>query len=128
MTPETSTESILVNVRRRPGDRLRADCRLADLTRVGWDYISGGRQRKSQWHVYAYVMCDRIVAGRVGHSCSHGPPPHRIKICVTRKYNEKIWPVISERVGPKPLPRKRKRNMKRKRRRERKRIEALARV
>lgn len=126
MTLESpASESVVVNVRRRPADRRRADCCLAEISRLKWGYISGGLQRRSQWHVYGYVMCDRMIAGKVAHSCKHGPPPHKIKVCITKKYNEKIWPLISEKVGSKPPPRKAKRNAWRKRRRARKRLAAL---
>jgi hypothetical protein len=112
-------------VRRQPADRRLADYRLADVSRLRWDYIGGGKRQKSQWHVYGFVMCDGMIDGKVAHSCQHGPPPHKIKVCITKKYNEKIWPVISEKVGVKPEPRKQKRNAKRRRRRERKRLAAL---
>jgi hypothetical protein len=115
MSLETAEpESVLVNVRRGPADRRRADYRLSDISRMKWGYISGGLQHRSQWHVYGFVMCDAMISGKVAHSCKHGPAPHRIKICVTKKHNEKIWAVISEKVGPKPMPRRAKRRMKRK--------------
>jgi hypothetical protein len=129
MSFETPSPGILVNVRRRPADRLRADYRLSDISRMRWDYISGGLSRRSQWHVYGYVMCDAKISGKVAHSCKHGPPPHKIKICVTKKHNENIGPLISEKVGPKPMPRRSKRRLKRLRRRLKRRTnEALARV
>lgn len=130
MTPEApAPESIVVNVRRQPADKLRADYRLSDISRMEWGFFSGGRSRRTQWHVYAYVMCDAMISGKVGHSCKHGPPPHKIRICITKKYNEKIWPVISEKVGPKPAPRRSKRRLKRLRRKLRRRAnEAAARV
>ena len=30
------------------------------------------------------------------HVRVHGPPPHRIKLCITKKGNEKFWRVIEE--------------------------------
>jgi hypothetical protein len=100
----------LVQVRRQPGDWRLAAYRLSDIARLRWDFVGGGIRRKSQWHVYGFVMCNGMVHGRIAHSCAHGPPPHRIKVCITRKYNEKIWPLISTKVGPKPLPRRRRRS------------------
>jgi hypothetical protein len=41
-------------------------------------------------------MCDGMIAGKLAHSCEHGPPPHRIKVCVTKKGNEKFWRAIEE--------------------------------
>ena len=35
-----------------------------------------------------------MIVGAVAHSCRHGPPPHRIKICITKIDNKKIWPEI----------------------------------
>jgi hypothetical protein len=54
------------------------------------------------------VMCDGMQSGRLAHSCKHGPPPHKVKVCITRKYNEKAWPLILAKVGPKPEPRRAK--------------------
>ena len=44
-------------------------------------------------------MCDGMIAGDLAHRCAHGPPPHRIKVCITKKGNEKIWGVIAD-VAP----------------------------
>lgn len=69
--------------------------RLADV--AGWHLsdISGGRQaaaNRNYWH--GYVMCDGMIEGEVGHSCVHGPAPHRIKVCVVKRGNESAWPHI----------------------------------
>jgi hypothetical protein len=86
-----------------------ADYRLSDVARLRWDYIGGGIQQRSAWHVYGYVMCDATLSGKIAHSRKHGPPPHRVKVCITKKYNEDVWPLILTKVGPKPEPRRRKR-------------------
>jgi hypothetical protein len=40
--------------------------------------------------VHAYVQCDaELLRGELPHSCVHGPPPHRIKVCVVAKDNTK---------------------------------------
>jgi hypothetical protein len=109
-----SSASDIVRVRRQPGHWRLADYRLSDVSRMRWGYIGGGLRRRTQWHVYGFVMCDAMVSGKLGHSCKHGPPPHRIKVCITKKYNEKIWPKIAEKVGPKPIPRRQQRRMRRK--------------
>src|SRR5437764_882387 len=31
------------------------------------------------------------IARPVGHSCRHGPPPHHIKVCITKIDNRKTW-------------------------------------
>lgn len=107
-------EAAIVKVRRQPGDWRLAEYRLADVRRLRWDYIGGGIQRRSQWHAYGYAMCDGMIGGRIAHSCRHGPPPHRVKVCITKKYNEAVWPLILEKVGPKPEPRRRKRRRRKK--------------
>lgn len=114
-------EAVIVKVRRQPGDWRLADYRLSDVKRLRWDDIGGGMQRRSQWHVYGYVMCDGMLSGKIGHSCIHGPAPHRIKVCVTKKYNEAVWPMIAEKVGEKPKPRgcNWRKRLKAKRRRDR---------
>lgn len=33
------------------------------------------------------VWCDGMVEGELDHSCEHGPPPHRVKVCVVAKDN-----------------------------------------
>ena len=96
----------LVQVRRQPGDWLLARYELDKITGMQWSRVAGGMHRRSQLHVYGYVWCNEKVDGRVAHSCRHGPPPHKIKICVTKKYNEKIWPEILRVVGPKPPTRR----------------------
>jgi hypothetical protein len=90
MDMETSTT---VWVRRQYNDKdNRAAYRLSDID--GWHLsdVSGGRQdvaNRAYWH--AYVMCDAMIEGQVGHSCTHGPAPHRIKICVVKKDNDAAW-------------------------------------
>jgi hypothetical protein len=37
-----------------------------------------------------------MIAGDLAHSCEHGPPPHRIKVCITKKGNEKFWRTIEQ--------------------------------
>jgi hypothetical protein len=99
-------ETIIVQVRRQPGDWRLARYELAKISALKWGFVGGGLQRRSAWHVYGYVWCNEKIDGRVAHSCQHGPPPHHIKVCVTSKFNEKIWRRIVEIVGPKPLPRR----------------------
>ena len=59
--------------------------------------ISGGVQHRANRHyLHAYVMCDGMIARELAHRCEHGPPPHRIKVCITKKGNEKFWRTIEE--------------------------------
>ena len=83
-------------VRRQWNDADRcAAYRLSDVD--GWHFssISGGvRVRANRAYLHAYVMCDQMIEGELGHSCSHGPAPHRIKVCIVQKGNEEAWPHV----------------------------------
>jgi hypothetical protein len=103
-----TAETVIVKVRRQPQDWRLADYRLTDVSGLRWGKTSGGTQRRYQLHVYGYVMCDAMLSGKIAHSCRHGPPPHNVKVCITRKYNEGIWSLILESAGPKPLQKRRK--------------------
>lgn len=96
-------DGILVTVRRYPQDWQTAEYELSEIWGLRWDSVSGGVQRSTPHRmVMGYVWCDGMVSGEVAHSCSHGPPPHEIKVCVVKKYNKAHWKQILERVGPKP--------------------------
>jgi hypothetical protein len=82
----------IVWVRRQFSSRKHAAYRLADVDGWHWSNISGGvRHRANRRYWHGYVWCDAMIAGKLGHSCQHGPPPHHIKVCVTKKGNEKFW-------------------------------------
>jgi hypothetical protein len=91
-----------VKVRRQPDDRRIATYDLQNVWGLRWDNVGGGVMRGSAMHVYGYVMCDGMIDGELAHSCRHGPPPHEIKVCITKKHNEQLWPQILQIVGPKP--------------------------
>jgi hypothetical protein len=78
-----------VVVRRQWNDRQRqGSVRLADMDDFKWSSISGGVQAPSpRPFIHAYIRCDSLLEGEVGHTCRHGPPPHRIKVCIVRKDN-----------------------------------------
>jgi hypothetical protein len=107
-TDPPTAEGAVVKVRRQPQDWRLADYRLSDVSDLRWSKTSGGTRRKYQLHVYGYVMCDAMLTGKIAHSCRHGPPPHMVKVCITKKYNEGIWSLILEKVGSKPKQRRRK--------------------
>jgi hypothetical protein len=48
-----------------------------------------------------------MISGELAHSCSHGPPPHSILVCVLKKDNPKLWPEIEREIGPRPGTKKR---------------------
>lgn len=108
----------VVWVRRQFNNRKHAAYRLADVEDWHWSNWSGGISRRANgYYLHGYVWCDALIAGKLGHTCRHGPPPHRIKVCITKKGNEKFWREI-EAVAPmedKPAPRPRRKRRGRKR-------------
>ena len=97
--------SPIVWVRRQFDDHRHAAYRLGDVKRWHWSNISGGIQHQAnRYYLHAYVMCDGMIAGELAHRCIHGPPPHRIKVCITKKGNEKFWAAIEEAGPAKPAP------------------------
>ena len=107
----------IVWVRRQFSHHKHAAYRLADVSRWHWSNFSGGvGHRANRYYLHAYVWCDGMIAGEIAHSCRHGPPPHHIKVCITKKGNEKFWREI-EAAGPqKPRPVARPKRRRRKKR------------
>jgi hypothetical protein len=101
--PPLEPGTAVVQVRRQWNDMDRiATYRLADMADLHWSRVSGGIGRRApQAFLHAYVMCDAILSGDLAHSCRHGPPPHRIKVCITKKDNPAIFP---ELIGIAPRP------------------------
>ena len=103
MTEPDTTEYVWV--RRQWNDARRlGKVPLSALRKPRWDVLSGGLNHWTpQPFIHAYMMCDSVVEGRIGHSCRHGPPPHEVKVCVTRKgNNSRVFARLLEMVGPKP--------------------------
>ncbi len=91
----------IVWVRRQFNSRKHAAYRLAEVSEWHWSNMSGGIVRRANRHyLHGYVWCDAMIAGKLAHTCQHGPPPHRIKVCVTKKGNEKFWRVIEAAAPP----------------------------
>jgi hypothetical protein len=112
----------VVWVRRQFSHRWHAAYRLADVSRWHWSNISGGMQhRANRYYLHAYVWCNGMIAGKLAHTCTHGPPPHNIKVCITKKGNEKFWSAIEEAVGPRKMAKQEKMNRKRKKVKKRRR-------
>ncbi|HEX8164977.1 MAG TPA: hypothetical protein VF601_04225 [Beijerinckiaceae bacterium] len=101
--PDIDPGTPVVRVRRQWNDLRRiATYRLADMADFHWSKVGGGIGRRApQAFLHAYVMCDEILAGDLAHSCRHGPPPHRIKVCITRKDNPAVFKALLE-IAPKP--------------------------
>ncbi|MDO8876335.1 MAG: hypothetical protein Q7V40_09535 [Pseudolabrys sp.] len=90
----------VVWVRRQFDDHRHAAYRLADASGWHWSDLSGGvRHRANRRYLHSYVWCDAMIAGELAHTCRHGPPPHRIKVCITKKGNEKFWREIEMAVA-----------------------------
>jgi hypothetical protein len=98
-----------LRVRRRWYSRLIGVVRLGDLRDFRWFPAGRGRYGRpsAQWFLHARVLCTQILEGAVGHSCKHGPPPHLIRVCLTRKDNPASFRRI-ESLAPRPEPRKRR--------------------
>lgn len=100
----------IVWVRRQFDHHKHAAYRLADVDDWHWSNISGGvMHRANRYYLHGYVWCDGMIAGTLAHSCEHGPPPHRIKVCVTKKGNEKFWREIEAATPANDAPRRRRR-------------------
>lgn len=105
----------VVWVRRQFNSRKHAAYRLADIDGWHWSNMSGGIVRRANgYYLHAYVWCDAMIAGTIGHTCEHGPTPHRIKVCVTKKGNEKFWKAIEAAA---PMDKKPARRVRRRKRR-----------
>ena len=102
---------ILVHVRRRWYNRQIGVVRLLDLEGFHWAPAGRGRygRNSARWFLHAYMLCTKIVAGKVGHSCQHGPPPHRIRVCLTQKDNGPAYPMLAA-FPRRPPPAKRTKN------------------
>jgi hypothetical protein len=79
-----------------------------------WDNTSGGVGRKtSHPALFGYVMCDEAIEGAVSHTCRHGPPPHRIKVCIPKVCNKEGWKLILAKAPPSKTPEQRERDRQR---------------
>jgi len=98
----------VITVRRHWNDWRSATYRRTDVSELHWTNVSGGvRAPLPAPFVHGYVLCDAMISGELAHSCSHGPPPHSILVCVLKKDNPKLWPKIEREIGPRPGTKKR---------------------
>lgn len=105
----TSTSDTITNadcavwVRRQWNDSRSITVRFADLQRPHWSETSGGVcARANRPYIHGYISCDLIPDGaEFGHSCLHGPGPHRIKVCIVAKDNERrIMTLLKQAARP----------------------------
>ena len=95
----------LITVARQPGDGRLAEYEAGAVHDLHWDNMTGGVMAWTpfkQQMVFGYVFCDAMDSGELAHSCSHGPPPHWIKVCIMKQYNKDCWPLVLDIVGPRP--------------------------
>jgi len=97
---EPADEATIV-VRRQWNDWRKATVRLTSLSGFHLTDMSGGVGAFSpRAFLHAYLMCNEIIGGELAHSCRHGPPPHRIKVCIVKKDNSKaIYRAALDRMG-----------------------------
>ena len=76
-------------VRRQFNDYRDAKYELDAFESPHWDTMSGGVNAIAlQPFIHGYVMCNEMIEGELAHSGTHGPCPHRIKVCVVKKVND----------------------------------------
>jgi hypothetical protein len=94
-----------VKVRRQWNDWQIATYRLNDVSGLHWSGMSGGVQSIApRDFIHGYVWCTGMIDGELAHSCRHGPGPHHIKVCITKKGNEGIWAEVRARAADKGRP------------------------
>jgi hypothetical protein len=98
----------LVYIRRQWSDAGRIGwVRAGQIQGLHWDCQSGGYGREGGFgngapfpFLHGYVWCNDIE-GEIGHSCMHGPPPHRIKVCIVQKDNPRsVYKSLLDRMSP----------------------------
>ena len=100
---ESLSDDTLVAVRRHPLNYQTAMYRFGEVTALHWSTASGGvGTATSHLTLFGYVWCNAMASGELAHSCSHGPPPHHIKVCFVKKLNQPMWRQILHRAPALP--------------------------
>jgi len=78
-----------VYVRRQYNDYRQAPVPASAVSGLHWAAMSGGVQAvANRDYLCGYIWCAMLPDGiDFGHSCNHGPPPHRIKVVITKAGN-----------------------------------------
>lgn len=94
----------VVKVRRHWNDWREATYATGAVEGLHWSTMSGGIGGSAPgYFLHGYVRCDGMIDGEVAHSGIHGPCPHRIKVCIVKKANERcVFDALAEQAGPKP--------------------------
>ena len=100
----TNRQDEIIWVKRSPTDWESAKYPFEALENPCWGDYAGGLQVPLPYpFIQGYVWCNGMVEGEVAHSGSHGPCPHRIKVCVIKRYNDpKVYDKLISIVGPGP--------------------------
>ena len=93
-----------VVVRRQWDDWRKATTDLSKISGLDWDNCSGGVMAPApRFFLHGYVFCTDLE-GDIAHSCRHGPPPHKIKVCLVKKDNEpEVWKTLIEMAPARPV-------------------------
>ena len=86
---DLAEEQPTVVVSRQWGDWRRITVPASALSGFHMTTITGGvRAHMPRPTLAGYMSCEDIPAGAdFGHTCEHGPPPHRIKILIFKSHN-----------------------------------------
>jgi hypothetical protein len=97
-----------VRVRRQWNDYRVALYHVTDVSGFHWSDLSGGVCNRSPYPMLCgYVTCDAMLDGELAHSGSHGPCPHRVKVCITQVDNDRsTYRRLAAAAGPKPSRRR----------------------
>ena len=86
----TDSEREIVYVRRQWSDWRIGTVPLDALWDFHWRSESGGvRISSPRPFNHARMFCTALIEGEIAHTCEHGPPPHEILVCFTKKDNGK---------------------------------------
>ncbi len=79
-----------VTIRRSWGDWRTLQVPINALSGFHFTDLAGGTSARMPRNVLAaYMLCSDIPSGAFfGHSCMHGPPPHRIKVLIFKTHND----------------------------------------
>jgi hypothetical protein len=79
---QNNLPTALVVVQRAWSEWRTALVRVSDLEDVHW-FRPAGAVRPL---IHAYVMCDRVVSGRLSHDCTKSACPHRVLVCLLKSH------------------------------------------
>ena len=88
MGSDNSIPENLITVRRHWRDSQKGQVHINKLTNLRFESVSGGvGVMAPRRFLHGYILCTDLVSGEIAHSGRHGPPPHEIIVCITKKDN-----------------------------------------